>query len=145
MPPLRDVTRTGSLNFAGPLRTVILKGWRDGKLANVQARLRRERKTIRLMIGIYCRSHHHTTGALCDSCSDLHAYAMQRIEKCPFQDNKPTCAKCPVHCYKPSMREQVRQVMRYAGPRMLIHHPVLALLHMHDEKTITRELKRGGG
>lgn len=57
---------------------------------------------------------------------------MQRVDKCTFQDAKPTCAKCPVHCYNPTMREQVREVMRYAGPRMVLHHPILSILHTLD-------------
>ena len=43
-----------------------------------------------------------------------------------FGDDKPTCANCKVHCYSEAMRERVRDVMRYAGPRMLWRHPVLA-------------------
>ena len=35
-----------------------------------------------------------------------------------------------VHCYQPQMREQIRQVMRYSGPRMLLYHPVLAIWHL---------------
>jgi hypothetical protein len=73
------------------------------------------------MIELYCRRHHQAKGSLCDECRELLAYAMQRIEKCPFQADKPTCAKCPIHCYRPAMREKVRQVMRYAGPRMMLH------------------------
>lgn len=49
-----------------------------------------------------------------------------------YGNNKPTCAKCPVHCYNARRREQIRQVMRYAGPRMLIYHPRLAILHLID-------------
>ncbi len=40
---------------------------------------------------------------------------------------KTFCANCKVHCYKPQMREQIRQVMRFSGPRMLLYHPVLAI------------------
>lgn len=40
---------------------------------------------------------------------------------------------CPVHCYKRDMRERMRQVMRYAGPRMLWVHPVAALRHVWRE------------
>ena len=54
------------------------------------------------MIGIYCRGHHGTQGELCPDCADLLSYAGLRLEKCPFQENKTTCAKCPVHCYKPA-------------------------------------------
>lgn len=100
-----------------------------------QSRLERERHTIEVMIEIYCRGHHHSTGALCAECQQLFAYATQRIDKCPYQGDKPTCAKCPIHCYKPAMREQVRQVMRYAGPRMMLYHPLLAILHYKDEIT----------
>jgi predicted amidophosphoribosyltransferase len=108
-------------------------------MIDFQARLDRERRTIRLMIGVYCQDHHETRDGLCETCQDLHTYAMQRIEKCPFKENKPTCARCPVHCYKPEMRERVRQVMRYAGPRMLLLHPILTAQHYWDELTITRE------
>jgi hypothetical protein len=97
-------------------------------------RLDRERRTLQVMIEIYCRDHHHPAGALCDECQALYAYAMQRVDRCPYQEDKPTCARCPIHCYKPAMREHVRQVMRYAGPRMLLSHPVLTIWHLLDER-----------
>ncbi|MCC7262626.1 MAG: nitrous oxide-stimulated promoter family protein [Candidatus Latescibacteria bacterium] len=96
-------------------------------------RLARERHTIQVMIEIYCRGHHQQTESPCAECQQLWAYAQQRLDKCPYQDDKPTCAQCPTHCYKPAMREQVRQVMRYAGPRMMLYHPLLALFHYLDE------------
>jgi hypothetical protein len=104
-------------------------------------RLQRERHTIGVMIEIYCRGHHHSDAGLCTDCLALHDYAMARIDKCPYQADKPTCAKCPIHCYKPAMREQVRGVMRYAGPRMMIYHPVLTIQHYLDEMAYRRELK----
>jgi hypothetical protein len=30
------------------------------------------------------------------------------------------------------MREKIRDVMRYAGPRMLLTHPVMAIAHLLD-------------
>jgi hypothetical protein len=111
-------------------------------MANFQVRLERERRTIRTMIGMYCQAQHHTQGTLCQACQELHTYAMQRIDKCPFREDKPTCAKCPIHCYKLTMREQVRQVMRYAGPRMLFRHPLLTVMHYWDERTISREREK---
>ncbi len=106
-----------------------------------QDRLERERQTIQVMIEIYCRGHHHLTDALCPECQQLLTYAMQRLDKCPYQDDKPTCAKCPIHCYKPIMREQVRQVMRYAGPRMMLYHPLLTISHYVDEMTKVNKSK----
>ncbi len=95
-------------------------------------RIEREMRTVTAMIHLYCREKHHTEGELCAECSALQDYAMRRLELCPFQEAKTTCAKCAVHCYKPTMREQIRVVMRYAGPRMLWKHPVLAVQHLID-------------
>lgn len=82
------------------------------------------------MIGIYCRAHHGSDRELCTDCDELFAYAGERIAKCPFGIDKPVCNHCTVHCYQPEMREAVRQVMRYAGPRMPIRHPLLAIRHL---------------
>jgi hypothetical protein len=100
--------------------------------SNMHPRMKRERRTVEAMINIYCRDHHHTRDELCEECRELLAYARLRLKNCPFQENKTTCGKCPVHCYKPVMREKIREVMRYAGPRMIQHHPLLAIGHMID-------------
>src|SRR4051794_4846770 len=81
-------------------------------------RLARERKTIEAMIAIYCHAHHSGEG--CAECQSLRDYANLRLDRCRFGAEKPTCAKCPVHCYQRDRRDQVKKVMRYSGPRMLL-------------------------
>jgi len=95
-------------------------------------RLDREDATVEAMIPVYCRDRHETRDALCADCVELLDYARKRLDKCPYQENKPTCANCPVHCYAPKMGERIKAVMRYAGPRMLFRHPILALRHLLD-------------
>ena len=96
-------------------------------------RLRREWLTMQKMVGIYCAAHHgHRDGDRCARGSEFLDYARVRLEKCPYGVTKPTCASCPVHCYKPAQREQARTIMRYAGPRMLLRHPILTLAHQLD-------------
>jgi hypothetical protein len=108
-------------------------------------RLAREEKTIAAMIALYCRDHHagdpvaagppaagSADGGLCPDCAELLDYARFRLERCRYGAEKPTCAKCETHCYKPALRERVREVMRYSGPRMLRRHPVLAVAHLAD-------------
>jgi predicted amidophosphoribosyltransferase len=96
-------------------------------------RLQREIDTVRKMIVLYCRAHHAPQdGDLCPDCQALADYAAQRVARCPFGAEKPNCDKCPVHCYAPKQREEIRRVMRYAGPRMILHHPILAILHLLD-------------
>jgi hypothetical protein len=84
------------------------------------------------MLGIHCRGNHGKRADLCGDCSRLREYALKRLETCPYGEDKPACSHCPVHCYKADMREGIREAMRYAGPRMLARHPILALLHMLD-------------
>ncbi len=95
-------------------------------------RMVREEKTVQAMIRVYCRDKHGTTDSLCPDCEELMAYAKARLANCPFQETKTPCAKCLVHCYKPVMRDKVRSIMRYSGPRMAYRHPVLALFHFMD-------------
>ncbi len=91
----------------------------------------REKKTVSEMISLYCRKNHGTKkGLLCDECRQLLDYATARSDKCPFMENKTFCSNCKVHCYKPEMREKIRIVMRFSGPRMIMYHPVMAIRHV---------------
>src|SRR5690606_2293977 len=100
-------------------------------LATAPGRLGREWRTVDAMIAITCRDlHGGGRRRLCPECAALRQYAHLRLTKCPFGAEKPTCANCKVHCYKAEMRERMKVVMRHAGPRMLLRHPVLALLHL---------------
>jgi len=93
------------------------------------SRLTREQETIKFMIDIYCK-HHHKQKDLCEECDSLWQYAISRLDKCTFGEDKPVCVKCPIHCYKPGMRDHIKTVMRFSGPRMLLHHPYLACMHL---------------
>jgi hypothetical protein len=110
-------------------------------------RIQREQRTIAAMLAIYCCDHRHTASAgLCGECGALLGYARRRLDLCPFQEAKPACNSCEVHCYSVAMRERVTAVMRYAGPRMLLRHPELSLFHLLDTwRRVPRLRGRGGG
>jgi Nitrous oxide-stimulated promoter len=111
------------------------QGMMEGKesaIAGSHPRLIRENKTIEAMIRMHCRFRHHTPDGLCPDCHELLAYARERLGRCPYQELKTTCARCLIHCYKPVMRDKIRTAMRYAGPRMMYRHPLLALYHLID-------------
>jgi hypothetical protein len=95
-------------------------------------RMVREGKTIEFMIALYCHAHHQIDKGLCAECLALLRYAELRLKHCPFQERKATCGNCRIHCYKPAMREKIREVMRFSGPRMIWYHPLLALGHLLD-------------
>lgn len=99
-------------------------------LKDPEVRRQMEKDSLEVMIGIYCHGNHGTKkGELCPKCSEFRDYALMRTDKCPFMATKTFCSACKVHCYNKEWRPYVKEVMRYAGPRMLFHHPVLAVLH----------------
>jgi len=100
-------------------------------MSEKRPRIARESKTVAVMISDYCHDHHEND-APCPECRELINYALKRLKKCPYQEGKTTCVLCPTHCYLPDMREKIRKVMMYVGPRMIYRHPVLALMHIID-------------
>lgn len=97
-----------------------------------QGRIAEEQQVIRQMIQLYCRQKEGNE-TLCDSCRELLEYATRRLDRCHYGAAKPTCRKCPIHCYRPDMKARIQTVMRWAGPRMLFHHPLAALKHLLRE------------
>ena len=123
-------------------------------------RIEEEKKVVELMIRLYCRKKEgHAT--LCPECTFLLQYARHRLDHCHYnrppkggqgklsthgckpsghgcepqkaQESKPTCKKCPIHCYRSDMKERIRVVMRWAGPRMMFYHPMAAAKHLLRE------------
>ena len=101
---------------------------------DTQTKREREKRMVSQMIALYCRKKHHTRGDLCPQCAALDAYAKMRADKCPFMETKTFCSNCRVHCYSPDMRAKIREVMRFAGPRMILHHPVAAIRHVVETR-----------
>lgn len=88
----------------------------------------KEKRIVQQMIDLYCRQH-HAQKPRCADCQELLDYARARLDRCRYGEAKPSCKRCPTHCYKAEMRDRIRKVMRYAGPRMLFYHPLSALTH----------------
>lgn len=89
---------------------------------------RREKRLLQSMVGIYCRKQHGRR-ELCDDCAELLAYCARRSDICPRMAEKSFCLHCPSPCYHPVMRQRIREVMRFSGPRMLLYHPLAAVHH----------------
>jgi hypothetical protein len=124
----------------------------DEAATNEDPRLTRERETIAAMIEDYCLSVHvseegaraaYDADEPCVDCAELLTYASQRIERCPYGGEKPACARCPIHCYQARRRAEVKTVMRFAGPRMMLRHPYLALRHWLDGRRPVPPRPRG--
>ena len=101
----------------------------------------REKQTVLKMIQLYCRLNHRSDGVLCGSCLDLTAYTMSRLDKCSYKDDKPVCSECPIHCYNPKMRQEIRKVMRFSGPRMILFHPVMAIRYLFEKSESKKKFR----
>ena len=97
------------------------------------SRIKGEQQVVEQMIRLYCRKKEGNK-ELCPACIELLQYTKARLEHCKFGEGKTTCRKCPVHCYRPEMREQIRKVMRWSGPRMILYHPITAIKHLIRER-----------
>lgn len=96
---------------------------------NEGPKINEEKQTVSAMIDIYYKNHVATQIEK----EKLLSYSIRRLDVCRFGEAKPTCKQCPVHCYRSDYREQMKQVMKYSGPRMLISHPILAIKHLIKE------------
>ena len=105
---------------------------------NLEVKRKQEQQVISKMILIYCRGKHKSK-QLCEECQQLLDYATEKIEKCPMMAEKTFCSGCEIHCYQAEKREQIKQVMRYAGPRIIFHHPILLIKHVMDGKKGRKE------
>ncbi len=111
-------------------------------MQTTETKRQREKETVSQMIHLYCKKQHGTKQGLCPECAALEEYAQLRSDKCPFMETKTFCSNCKVHCYKPEMREKIRAVMRFSGPRMLFVHPVMAIRHVIESKKEQKRLER---
>ena len=107
---------------------------------DINTKREQEKAMVTEMIVLYCRKNHRVK-ALCPDCAALADYARRRSDKCPFMESKTFCSNCKVHCYKPEMREKIRAVMRFSGPRMMFHHPVMAVRHLIETKKEKKRLE----
>lgn len=96
---------------------------------DIKSKREKEKNIVKLMIELYCKGHKHTENGLCDSCEELVRYSHKRVDLCPFMETKTFCQHCRVHCYSQEMREKIKEVMRYSGPRMLFFHPIIVIKH----------------
>jgi len=110
--------------------------------------LRRDLKTLATFIDVYCGHQHvhaekrrvtlktHDVEAiagksivLCDACRKLLVHAFVKRSNCPMNP-KPACKKCPNHCYHPSYRERIREVMRFSGRKLVLSGRLDYLYHL---------------
>jgi hypothetical protein len=106
---------------------------------------REQKKDIRLIgkfVEVYCAGKHQTAEhasitlsadlgerSLCKECEAFLEYAVAKRLKCPLEAEKPSCKHCRIHCYDKSHREKVREIMSYAGRKLMMRGRLDYLWH----------------
>lgn len=92
-------------------------------------KIEKDKQTLKFMVELYCKRKLHQASPS-DEYQQLIDYACQRLEHCKYGNEKPACKNCKTHCYQHEMREKMRIVMRWAGPRMLLYDPLATIRHL---------------
>jgi len=111
-------------------------------------RLERDLQSLVRFIEVYCRhrhageskrpvdlKHHDVTALagrpvhLCPDCTKLITHAFTKRSNCPLRP-KPQCKHCPSHCYHPTYRKKIQEVMRFSGMKIVMSGRLDYLLHL---------------
>lgn len=96
--------------------------------------IRRQKKhdIVVQMVDIYCSGNKHKLdeNGKCADCDLLLRYSKSRTDRCPYINETLFCSNCPTPCYRPDMKERMRDLMKYAGPRLFFKRPFTVIWHM---------------
>ncbi len=119
-----------------------------GNQHELDRRTRRDLRVLARFVEVFCNDQHNRdvrrpivtkvcdlaqiaghSPCLCPNCTRLLNHACVKRIHCPMQP-KPACKDCPAHCYHPTYREQMREVMRYSGRKLVLSGRLDYLLHL---------------
>ena len=105
-------------------------------IAPMETLTKHQKKDIRLIgkfVEVYCAGKHRDaerspialpTGLgecnLCPECASFLEYSVSKRLKCPLEAEKPSCKHCRIHCYGKDQREKMREIMAYAGRKLMM-------------------------
>ena len=95
-----------------------------------------QKKDIRLIgkfVEVYCSGKHRGVERskyplpsglgvrkICLECAEFLEYAITKRFKCPLEAEKPSCKNCHIHCYAGPQRMKIKEIMAYAGRRLMM-------------------------
>lgn len=80
-----------------------------------------------------------------DTYYELIMKAFRHAERCPHSFYKTFCHQCPTTCYKSEDLEHIEPIMKYAGRKIMIKHPLIGTKFVINllmaKKTINNYIK----
>ena len=103
-------------------------------------RTARDRKVLEAMSRMFCKAHHideKDSCGLCPSCRETVEATLVRTATCPY-GHEGNCQDCDTHCQRGEAQECIREIMRYAAPRMALCHPLMTAEYLR-RKAVKRK------
>lgn len=100
----------------------------------------KDRRTLEAMGRIFCSAHHDgakDAAGLCPACRSTVDATLERAASCPF-GHEGNCQDCAVRCQRGEARDRIREIMRYAAPRMTLRHPLMTFDYLRRKASARR-------
>ena len=97
--------------------------------------LEKDRKTLEAIGRIYCRGNHDASKdaeGLCAECRETVDVTLGRTAVCPY-GHAGNCQDCDIHCQRGDAQRRIREMMRYAAPRMAFRHPIMTAEYLRKK------------
>lgn len=86
--------------------------------------------------GIYCRGNHGAAAreddVMCSWCREAIEGTLERATACPY-GHEHNCEDCETHCQRGEAQENIKRIMRYAAPRMVVRHPIMTFGYLRKK------------
>lgn len=96
----------------------------------------KDRATMEAIGAIYCRGNHDAAArgddAMCAWCREAIEDTLERALACPH-GHKHNCEDCETHCQRGEAQQNIKVIMRYAAPRMVVRHPVMTFGYLRKK------------
>ena len=113
------------------------------KPVEIKNNIPKEKANIRKAFGIYCHSHHGTSGdKLCPKCTALLATVMTKMNRCPYGITKPICDRCERPCFGAKQTQEFLKIMDSTSKRMFLRHPMMSVKHKLASMGVDRSTLR---
>lgn len=87
---------------------------------------RKSSGAVELAAELQPRAGRRTT--ICPECAELLEHGIKKRSLCPLTP-KPSCKKCHIHCYSPTYRQKIREIMAFSGRKLLLRGRIDYLWH----------------
>lgn len=89
-------------------------------------RLNDKQKMLIAIFGVYQKYNKDTDLNL----EEIKSYSLKRLDNCIHIGEDIFCGFCEIQCFGDKYKKEIRSIMRFSGPRMILYHPIMAIRYL---------------